>query len=251
MHDFYFPGSRPLNSLETSPEVPTFIDGAEAHISREAYILEGSPRAWPLFSTTEGYQIPYRMGIFTASLVIIASCGPTFVYLALRVNQTDPESVIQTSLAILASTLFIISSPIHRIIFNNWRISDALFGVMTLNDDTILNIKSEKMRRELGIALIVQGEMKLFSKDAGYSAHYSSKLNPGPMMLSILTFHPLHRMLVDQDGKIVLKYADGNTVQIQAQLESEGRYLMAKRYTQVRWWYMLELSPLAGSFLVI
>lgn len=189
------------------------------------------------------------------------------VYLVLRVGKTDVETVIQTSLAILASTLFIVVSPLHKMFFNNHSICEAMTGWMSLDEDTVLNITLLGERRDVGEGLIRTGNMKLLSRTASYASPYSSSggLDPGPTSLGLLTLHESHLLVVDQDGQLVLLYGDGNAVRLQIEKRDErqiltaeqqterrdGRQkLTAEQYSDHRYWHVIKVTGLAGRCLV-
>lgn len=209
------------------------------------------PRSPPMQQTLAGLRIHRPAGWLTSSFVLFISSIPVITYLSLRIQKADVEEIIQTALAIAAATLLVVAAPLHRIIFNNWPISEALSARMTLDEDTVSNISGRKDCREVGIGLIARGDMELLSSDASYAVPFSPRgLNPGPMMLSILTMHHTHKLVVDQNGALVLMYGDENAVQLLV-VGRRGNEapLQARRYGLAKSWYVLSVLG-AEEFLV-
>lgn len=124
------------------------------------------------------------------------------IYLVLRAGKTDVDCVIQRSLAILASPMFIVASPLRRMLFNNYTLSGALYGWMTRDDDTVLNIICIAEGQEVGQALLQTGSMRPLSRAASFAASYSSTgKDPGPKRLDVLAIHESHMFIVNQNGR--------------------------------------------------
>lgn len=154
-----------------------------------------------------------------------------------------------------SSALFIVASPLHRALFNNWGLSEALSGRMTMDINTVHNVRAEKGRREMGIGLITVGEMKLLSSKASYAAPFSiAGLDPGPMMLLVLTSPANHHLMFDQDGAFLLSYDDGKTVQVLSETitypSSVPDNLLCRPYNDQRFWYICRVSKQAGDYLL-
>lgn len=174
----------------------------------------------PVQPTSLGVRIVKREGILT-SLGVVALCSlPVAFYLYHRIRVIQVEQLINVSLAILATTLLAAANPLHRMLYNNWSILEALGLRMTLNEDTVNNVRLEN-HRSVGIGLVANGEMGMISGDAGYASVFTKRgVNPGPLTLTVLTFYPEHWMVVDQDGKLVLIYRDGKAVELVIQGEA-------------------------------
>lgn len=199
------------------------------------------PRGNVVHYTRGGPRISRSVGVLTSTFVVLLSSIPVLVYLVIRIGKADVEDIIQTALAIAAGTLLIIASPLHRIIYNNWSLSEAISGRMTLDEDTVGNIQSKEERREVGIGLIVKGYMDLISREATYASPYSDTgLDPGPMPLGILTLHPNHKLVVDINGALVLIYGDGKAIQLSVRgTKSKEGHLKARPYKVMGHYYVL------------
>lgn len=205
----------------------------------------------PVQHTSRGVRIVKREGILTA-LGVVAICSlPVAFYLYHRANAVDVEKLISMSLTIIAATLLAAANPLHRMLYNNWGILEALGLRMTLNEDTVNNVRSEK-HRSVGIALVANGEMGMISAEAGYASVYSKRgVNPGPLTLTVLTFCPEHWMVVDQDGKLVLLYREGNAVELVVQGEaSRLRPLKGKPCDPPRNQYVLNVGSRPTDYMM-
>lgn len=205
----------------------------------------------PMQRTTRGIRIIKPEGILTALGVVAICMPPVLFFLYMRARVIDVEKCIQVSLAIVAATLLAAANPIHRMMYNNWSILEALAMRMTLDEDTVYNVRLEHHRR-VGIGLVANGEMHMISGDAGYASVFSMRgVNPGPLTLTVLTFCPEHRMVVDQDGRLVLLYKNGMAVELVIQGEpSTPRPLKGRPCDTPQSRYVLNIGSRPSDFMM-
>lgn len=213
------------------------------------------PRAFRIQHTVDGLTVSRPIGFLWAFLLMFLTLLPAVLYAWFRARGRTLEDILQTVFAILAATLFGISPPLHRFLFNNWGIRYSMRGAMLLDVDTIRNIRSEPERRRLAIALLLCGRTDLLCGSASYALPFSRVgLDGGPMMLSVLTVDAGNQLIVDQDGEIVLCYEGNKSVALCVWRDDElydadsagmrGALLelepvSAIRYSEHRWWYVL------------
>lgn len=170
--------------------------------------------ARPMQRTSQGVRIVKRDGLITGLGVVVLCLLPVLFYVYRRAGIADTEKVIQVSITIMAATLLSASGPMHRMLYNNWDLREALSLRMTLNEDTMHNVH-RKDQRYVGLGLVANGEMDMISGDVGYASPFSKRgVNPGPLTLSVLTYYREHWVVVDQDGRLLLLYRGETAVEL-------------------------------------
>lgn len=176
------------------------------------------------------------MGFIKVSVITIVSVVPTIAYLAIRARAADSEDVIQTAIAILAATLYIVAAPVYAMLFNGWELKEVLAGKMTLDSRTVRNIKSKKARREIGAGAVALGNLDLISGRACYASFNRKEgLYPGSLPLWVLTRCRNNKLVYDQDSNYIYIYTGGDAVKIFPDSGLNGSELHGEPYDGARY----------------